>query len=317
MAQGWWLVVRDNYRHISPLRPAPTSPALSQGVGLLASLRPRQWSKNLLIFAGLLFSGRLPEKGLWPPAFYTFLAYCLLASSVYLFNDVVDREGDRLHPKKCHRPIAAGIVAPELALLGSLFLAGAGLYLSLAAAGRAVASLSLAYLGLNVAYSLKLKEVPLLDILMVALCFVLRAVAGVEAVGVELSPWFLLCTLLLSLLLVLGKRRHELITLGGEAVGHREVLGRYSCLFLDQLISVITTATLVTYFLYTFFSPTGRRYALMGTIPPVLYGLFRYLYLVYEEGKGGEPEELLVRDPGILGSVLLWVASVVVVLYFL
>ncbi len=156
-----------------------------------------------------------------------------------------------------------------------------------------------------------------MDILMVALCFVFRAVAGVVAVGVELSPWFLLCTLLLSLLLVLGKRRHELITLGGEAAGHREVLGRYSCLFLDQLISVITTATLVTYFLYTFFSPTGRRYALMGTIPPVLYGLFRYLYLVYEEGKGGEPEELLVRDPGILGSVLLWVASVVVVLYFL
>lgn len=311
------MVVKDNYNGTSPVELATGPPALNFWTGLLGCLRLRQWTKNLLIFAGLLFSGHLPDRNLWLPAIFTFMAFCLLASAVYMFNDVMDRVEDRLHPQKRHRPIAAGTVSPGIALLAALLLGLAGLYLSFGVGGRAVGRLSLGYLGLNVAYCCKLKEVPLLDILTVALGFVLRAVAGVRAVGVGLSPWFLLCTLLLSLLLVLGKRRQELVSLAEEATDHRRVLGSYSQLFLDQMISIITTATLVTYFLYTFFSEAGGQYALMGTIPPVLYGLFRYLYLVYEKGKGGEPEELLLRDPGILGSVLLWVVSIVVVLYLL
>ncbi len=311
------MAVKDKYNGVTPVELAPGSLAPSLGTGLLVSLRPRQWTKNLLVFAGLLFSGHLPDRNLWLPAALTFVAFCLLSSSVYIFNDLLDREEDRLHPQKRHRPIAAGAVPPGIALTAACLLGLAGLYLSFAAGGRAVGCLGWGYMGLNVAYSFKLKEVPLLDIFTVALGFVFRAVAGVRAVGVEHSPWFLLCTLLLSLLLVLGKRRQELVSLAGGAADHRRVLGSYSRIFLDQMISVITTATLVTYFLYTFFSEAGRQHALMGTIPPVLYGLFRYLYLVYEKGKGGEPEELLLRDPGILGSVLLWVVSIVVVLYFL
>lgn len=284
--------------------------------GLLGSLRLRQWTKNLLVFAGLFFAGRLTDRTLWLPAALAFGAFCLLASAIYLLNDLRDREEDRLHPRKCHRPIAAGLVPPPVALAAAGFLSLAGLFLAFAAGPR-VGYLGAGYLALNLAYIIKVKDVALLDIFSVAMGFVLRAVTGVVAVGVELSPWFVLCTVLLSLLLVLGKRRHELVSLAEDATAHRKVLGRYSRLFLDQMISIIATATLVSYSLYTFFSEAGRHHSLMWTIPPVLYGLFRYLYLVYEEGQGGEPEELLLRDPGLLGSVLLWVLSILVILYFL
>lgn len=285
-------------------------------MGLFGSLRLRQWTKNLLVFAGLLFSGRLTDRTLWLPAVGAFGAFCLLASAVYLLNDLWDREQDRQHPRKCHRPIAAGIVPPPVALAAAGFLSLAGLLLAFASGAQA-GYLGAGYLVLNLAYIIKIKEVPLLDIFSVAMGFVLRAVTGVVAVGVELSPWFVLCTVLLSLLLVLGKRRQELVSLAVGAAAHRKVLGRYSQVFLDQMISIIATATLVSYSLYTFFSEAGRHHSLMWTIPPVLYGLFRYLYLVYEEGRGGEPEEILLHDPGILGSVLLWVLSILVILYFL
>ncbi|HHW92215.1 MAG TPA: decaprenyl-phosphate phosphoribosyltransferase [Firmicutes bacterium] len=285
-------------------------------MGLFGSLRLRQWTKNLLVFAGLLFSGRLTDRTLWLPAVGAFGAFCLLASAVYLLNDLWDREQDRQHPRKCHRPIAAGILPPPVALAAAGFLSLAGLFLAFCG-GMRVGYLGAGYLVLNLAYIIKVKEIPLLDIFSVAMGFVLRAVTGVVAVGVELSPWFVLCTVLLSLLLVLGKRRQELVSLAVGAAAHRKVLGRYSQVFLDQMISIIATATLVSYSLYTFFSEAGRHHSLMWTIPPVLYGLFRYLYLVYEEGRGGEPEEILLHDPGILGSVLLWVLSILVILYFL
>jgi len=298
-------------------RPAAAGGALARLLaGLFGSLRLKQWTKNLLVFAGLLFSGRLTDRTLWHPAALTFGAFCLLASAVYLLNDLHDREQDRLHPKKCHRPIAAGLVPPAVALAAAGFLSLAGLLLAFRS-GPKVGYLGAGYLALNLAYIIKVKHVPLLDIFSVAMGFVLRAVTGVVAVGVELSPWFVLCTVLLALLLVLGKRRQELVSLAAEATGHRKVLGRYSRVFLDQMISIIATATLVSYSLYTFFSEAGRHHSLMWTIPPVLYGLFRYLYLVYQEGQGGEPEELLLHDPGILGSVLLWVLSILVILYFL
>jgi 4-hydroxybenzoate polyprenyltransferase len=312
--------MRDKSDSFAPLqtRAAGTGGTSVPGVlmGLFGSLRLRQWTKNLLVFAGLLFSGRLTDRTLWLPAVGAFGAFCLLASAVYLLNDLWDREQDRQHPRKCHRPIAAGILPPPVALAAAGFLSLAGLFLAFCG-GMRVGYLGAGYLVLNLAYIIKVKEIPLLDIFSVAMGFVLRAVTGVVAVGVELSPWFVLCTVLLSLLLVLGKRRQELVSLAVGAAAHRMVLGRYSQVFLDQMISIIATATLVSYSLYTFFSEAGRHHSLMWTIPPVLYGLFRYLYLVYEEGRGGEPEEILLHDPGILGSVLLWVLSILVILYFL
>lgn len=312
--------MRQNWSGVPPRQTVALLPAALRNAGfwtdLLLSLRLRQWTKNLLVFAGLLFSGELLNRSLWLPAGATFGSFCLLASAVYLWNDVWDREQDRLHPKKCRRPIAAGTVSPSLALVLAGLLALAGLFLAFTV-NAAVGYLGLGYIALNIGYALKLKHVPILDLFAVALGFVIRAVTGVVAVGVELSPWFLLCTVLLSLLLVLGKRRHEVLLLEDGAGAHRPVLASYSCPFLDQMISVITTATLVSYFLYTFFSETARQHVLMWTIPPVLYGLFRYLYLVYEKEKGGEPEELLLQDPGILGSVLVWVVSVAVVMYVL
>lgn len=313
--------MRNNLSDISPPQPsqietagATKRVAGSVWTGLWKSLRPRQWTKNLLVFAGLLFSGHLTNRDLWLPAGSAFLAFCLIASAVYLGNDLWDQEQDRLHPRKCYRPIAAGLVPPAAALIAAGLLCFTGLYLAFRG-GLTVGFLGLGYIALNIAYIFKLKEVPLLDLFTISTGFVLRAVAGVVAVNVELSPWFILCIVLLSLLLVLGKRRHELLILAEEAPLHRTVLGSYSHTFLDQMISAITTATLVFYSLYTFFSEAGQQYALMWTIPPVLYGLFRYLYLVYEEGKGGEPEEILLQDPGIIISVLLWVASVLVILY--
>ncbi len=305
-------LMRENINRIPQLQ--TKADAGRMWTGLLCSLRPRQWTKNLLVFAGLLFSGRLTDRSLWLPAGSAFLAFCLLAGAVYLGNDLLDREQDRLHPKKCRRPIASGAVPPVAALTAAGLLGLIGLYL-LFRGGRATGWLGLGYIALNLAYSFRLKEIPLLDLFSIAMGFVLRAVVGVVAVNVELSPWFLLCTVLLSLLLVLGKRRHELVFLAQGAAEHRAVLGRYSITFLDQMISAISTATLVFYSLYTFFSEAGQQYALMWTIPPVLYGLFRYLYLVYEKGQGGEPEEILLRDTGILASVILWVVSIIVILY--
>jgi 4-hydroxybenzoate polyprenyltransferase len=216
------------------------------GTGLLRSIRMRQWTKNFLVFAGLLFSGQMLEWQLWLPIFQAFLAFCCLASATYLGNDLRDRDKDKFHPKKRFRPIAAGIVPPRTALTAAVLLGGVGLYLAFGV-GKAVGYLGLGYIILNLAYSLKLKTIPLLDIFVVALGFVLRAVAGVVAVGVELSPWFLLCTVLLSLLLVLGKRRHELVSLEDEAAAHRPVLSFYSQYFLDQMLSVITTAKKVAW----------------------------------------------------------------------
>lgn len=285
--------------------------------GILLSLRPRQWTKNLLVFAGLLFSGHMLDPAYWPPAIAAFLAFCALSGTVYLVNDVSDREQDRLHPRKSQRPIAAGKVSAGQALSVAAMLGVAGLGLALWAEPW-VLVLGALYLLVNLAYISGLKGVPLVELFAVASGFVARALAGVLVVGADLSPWFLLCTVLLSLLLVLGKRRHELVLLDQGALEHRPVLEFYSRAFLDQLITVVTTATLVAYFLYTFFAPGAPGHmALMWTIIPVLYGLFRYLYLVLDAGQGGEPEELLLQDPGILISVLVWLGGVTAALYWL
>ena len=283
---------------------------------LLAALRPRQWPKNGLIFVALAFTLNLQQPGLLLRSLVTFVAFCALSSAGYLLNDVVDVEADRQHPTKRHRPIAAGLVPVPLALSLGVALAIAGLAASFRL-GLALGLLALSYVLLTAVYSTTLKHLVLLDIFGIAGGFVLRAAAGAVAIDVPISPWLYIATLLGALLIALGKRRTELQVLGvQDAVGHRRNLERYSIELIDQLIIVISSAALMTYALYTFSAENlPRSHSMMLTIPVVLYGLFRYLFLIHDGDVGGAPEELLFRDRPLLAAVVVWAALAVTILY--
>jgi 4-hydroxybenzoate polyprenyltransferase len=287
-----------------PVRRGPVRAAL-------VALRPRQWSKNLLLFAGILFAAELGDIVRWIEAVTIFAAYCLASSAAYLANDVRDAESDRLHPLKRERPIARGELSPRAALVlaGVLGVVGLGL----AAALGAVSALLLAvFLGLQAAYTLSLRNVVLLDVMAIAGLFVVRAAAGAEAVEVRISPWLLLCTALLALFLALAKRRGELVLAGRAAAPGRAVLTGYSLPLVDQLVTVVTAATIVAYSLYTFGSVQSA--AMMLTIPFVVFGLFRYLLLVHRDDLGEEPEQILLSDRPILVAVALWVLTAAAIL---
>jgi 4-hydroxybenzoate polyprenyltransferase len=292
--------------------------ASSQLHAFVRSLRPEQWSKNSVVFAGLLFGDRLtqgPEYII--AAVSTFLVFCGLSGTVYIVNDIADRAADAGHPLKRRRPIAAGVLAPGPALAGAAVLAAACLATAFAVSIR-LGLVSLAYLGLLGLYSFYLKHLVILDVLTIAVGFVLRAVAGAVAVRVMISPWLLICVTLLAVFVSLAKRRHELTLLGEGAGEHRPSLAAYSPYLLDQMISVVTAATLVAYIVYTTSSDTATRVgsgALSLTIPFVLYGLFRYLYLVHQEDQGGSPTNMLVTDRGLMVCVALWALSVGALLY--
>ena len=287
------------------------------GLLLLKSLRPQQWTKNLFVFAGLLFSGRLLDRTAWPAALAAFVIFCGLSGAVYLVNDVLDREADAQHPIKRHRPIASGALSPGLALGTALVLAAACIA-GATAVNTSLTISAVSYMVLLAAYSAALKHFVIIDVLTLSAGFVLRAVAGAVAIGVPISHWLLVCTTLLALFIGLSKRRHELTLLTDGAAGHRPILQEYSPYLLDQMISVVTAATLVAYSLYTFSSETAGRLGsdrLGLTIPFVLYGIFRYLYLVNQRNEGGSPSELLLTDRPLLVCVALWAAAVVLVLY--
>jgi 4-hydroxybenzoate polyprenyltransferase len=276
--------------------------------GLLAAMRPRQWTKNLLLFAGIVFAAELDDPERWAKAIAAFVAYCLASSAAYIFNDVRDAERDRLHPVKRLRPIASGRVRPERALNV------AGILVALAFA--VVAPLgwgSLAYMagfvGLQAAYSLGLKNIPLIDVMAIAGLFVIRAAAGAEAVDVKISPWLIVCTALLALFLALAKRRGELAT--GVEEG-RQVLSGYSLELVDQLVTIVAACTIVAYSLYTFEAREGS--AMMATIPFVVYGLFRYIQLMHREDLGEEPENVLLTDVPILATIAGWAVTSAVIL---
>ena len=285
---------------------------------LLLTLRPEQWTKNLLVFAGVMFGGRLLDvTALWA-AITTFAVFCALSSAVYIFNDIADREADRQHPLKSSRPIAAGDLSPAAAALAGAVLAGAALAVATIMTPR-LGLVAAAYLVLLLLYSAALKHFVIVDVLVIAGGFVLRAVAGAVAVAVPISHWLLVCTTLLALFLALSKRRHELTLLGEGAVGHRRILEEYSPYLLDQMIAVVTASTLVAYTLYTTDAETAARLGttrLGLTVPFVLYGIFRYLYLVHQKRGGGSPSTMLVTDRPLLACVALWAASVAVILYF-
>jgi 4-hydroxybenzoate polyprenyltransferase len=283
---------------------------------LIVSLRPHQWIKNLVVLAALAFSKHLFDPDAFVRAGLAFVVFCALAGATYLVNDVLDAEEDRQHPLKRHRPIASGALSPMTARGAAAALTAASLAVSVWL-GREFALAALVYLLLTLAYSLRLKHHVILDVLAIAIGFVIRAVAGALAIEVRFSDWLLVCTILLALFLALAKRRHELVTLE-DAAGHRRILKEYSPYLLDQMIAVVTASCLTAYAFYTLAPETIEKYRtdrLAWTIPFVIYGIFRYLYLVHRRDKGGSPTDVLLADRPLLAAVALWAAAVVVIVY--
>ncbi len=272
----------------------------------LAACRPRQWSKNLLLFAGLVFAAKLGDATRWFEASAAFLAYCAGSSAAYLLNDVLDAENDRLHPLKRLRPVARGEISVRLALGLASGLAAVALGVT-AVLGLASLAFLAAFLALQVAYSLALKHVVLVDVLAISVLFVIRSAAGAQAVDVRISPWLLLVTALLALFLALAKRRSELAQAGSV----RPVLAGYSLALVDQLIAATVGCTIAAYAIYTF---TAHTRALMATIPFVVFGLFRYLLLVHRDDLGEEPENVLLTDGPLVAAVALWAVTAAAIL---
>lgn len=279
-------------------------------VAAFAALRPRQWTKNLLLFAGIVFAAQLGDPSRWVAAITAFVAYCAASSAAYLVNDVRDVAADRLHPVKRGRPIARGELAPRAALALAAALGVLALALT-AVLGPASLACLVAFATLQMAYSLGLKQLELVDVLTIAGLFVLRAAAGAIAVDVRISQWLLLCTFLLALFIALGKRRAEL---GLEGVRARATLSGYSPALVDQLLAIVAAATIAAYAGYTLTAHDSRW--LIATLPLVVYGLFRYLLLLHRRGLGEEPEALLVEDLPLLVTVAAWAAACAVILAF-
>src|SRR5437588_1076078 len=295
----------------------PLSTSESLPLNLLRSLGPRQWTKNLFVFGALVFAQRLGDRPSLVRAVIAFFVFCALSGAVYLVNDVLDREQDRRHPLKAQRPIASGALGVNAALAAASVLALGALIVAYSL-GLPFLATAAGYLSLLFAYSAFLKHVVIIDALTIAAGFTLRAVAGGAAIDVPVSHWLVLCTTLLALLLVLGKRRHELVLLADGATDHRPILEDYSPYLLDQMISVVTASTLIAYAFYTISPETTAKFGttlLSLTIPFPLYGIFRYLYLVHRKDQGGSPADLLIDDRPLLFCVALWAAAVILVIY--
>lgn len=283
---------------------------------LLKTMRPKQWVKNIFVFAALVFDEKLFNLPLLLRTVAAFVLFCLISGTVYIINDIADREKDRQHPSKRNRPIASGRLSVPMAW------AGAAAFFALSTAGAfaldpALGAVILGYFVMQVAYSFLLKNLVIVDVLAIAAGFLLRVQAGViTAHAARFSPWLYICMTLLALFLGIGKRRGELILLAGNAENHRRVLDEYNIRFLDEMIAMVTSSTVMAYSLYTFSAPNlPANHSMMLTIPFVLYGLFRYLYLIHVRGAVEPPDELVLRDKPLMLNFLLWGAAVVAVLY--
>jgi 4-hydroxybenzoate polyprenyltransferase len=285
---------------------------------VLESMRPAQWMKNLFVFAALIFARGFFTLPLLLKTLGAFAVFCLVSGGLYIFNDLRDRDEDRAHPRKAQRPIARGDIRTREALATFGILSAAGL--AAAALLQPYFFVAVAvYFVLQIAYSLKLKRVVILDVFVIAAGFVIRVISGGLVIAVPLSSWLLICTTLLALLLAMGKRRHELVLLDDRASDHRPILKEYSAYLLDQMIAVVTASTLIAYCLYTISPETVQKFGtghLIWTAGFVLYGIFRYLYLVHQQGKGGSPEELIIQDRPLLLNILLWGTSIILIIYF-
>lgn len=299
------------------LQPAAISRAVDSLYLVVASMRPGQWSKNGFVFAALLFSKNLFHPVQAATCLLAFAVFCLASGAVYLLNDLIDVEQDRKHPQKQSRPIASGDLNPRI----GWFAFGIVLPLSLAA-GRLVGlpfvGVLCAYLAIQIAYCTFLKRIVILDVFSIAAGFFLRVAAGSAAIQVPMSRWLLICTIFISLFLALAKRRHELLLLGAEAGDHRTVLSQYNVMFLDQMVSIATAGTIVSYALYTLSEETAAKFGtnrLWITVPIVFYGVSRYLYRAYQHRDGGRPEELVWKDKPLLACLAVYVVSVVLIIY--
>lgn len=284
---------------------------------LFKAMRPRQWTKNAFVFAALVFDRQLTALHSFERTFLAFVIFCFLSSGVYLINDVMDIEADRHHPVKKNRPIASGKLPVPVAIIAAIILVilsiGLAYFLS-----WSLAIIAAVYFVINLAYSKWLKQIPLIDVMIIAAGFVLRVAAGVSVIHVQrFSPWLYVVTTLLALYIGFGKRRAELTVLtDGSPSSHRKVLEGYSLELLDQLITIVSATTVIAYSLYTFSAPNlPENHAMMLTVPFVLYGVFRYLYLIKMKNAGGEPEELILKDRPLQGTVLLWGFSVLLIFY--
>ena len=284
---------------------------------LIHAMRPREWVKNVFVLAALVFTKRIFEPGDLLQGGLAFACFCLISGAAYLFNDIRDRENDRQHPLKRHRPIASGALRVSVAAIAAVLLALialiGGFYVH-----PHFGTVLLIYAVLNIAYTLYLKHIVILDVMIIAAGFLLRAIGGAVAIQVVISSWFILCTMLLALFLGFAKRRHELALLEGDASTHRRILAEYSPQFLDQIIAIVTAGALVSYALYTM-SPEvieklGTKY-LNLTIPFVIYGMLRYLYLIYKKDGGGNPTSTVLGDFPLLIACALWLLTLGVVLY--
>ncbi len=284
---------------------------------VVRSVRPAQWTKNLFVFAALIFAREFFTVSLLLKTVGAFFTFCLVSGAFYIFNDLHDREEDRAHPKKSQRPIASGEIRPGEALVLFFLLAVIGLTGAFFLERNFFLAVGIYFL-LQLAYTLRLKQVVILDIFMIAAGFVIRVVAGGLVIAVPISSWLLICTTLLALLLSMGKRRHEITVLQDRASEHRPILKEYSPYLLDQMIAVVTASTLIAYCLYTISEETVKKFGtsnLIWTAPFVLYGIFRYLYLLHLKGKGGSPEEIIIQDKPMLLNIVLWIGAVILVLY--
>lgn len=282
-------------------------------------LRPTQWAKNTVLFAALIFSKHLFDPAAVVVVVAAFLCFCSVASGAYVMNDIRDCERDRQHPLKSRRPLPAGRVSLASARVIAVVLMAAGVAGAFAL-GAGFGVLTTFYLALQVAYTFALKDMVILDVMSIATGFVVRAVAGGVVIDVPISSWLVICTFLLALFLGFSKRRHELVLLEDRATEHRTSLRDYSPYFLDQMISVVTASTVVVYAIYTA-SPEVRDKLgtdkLYLTIPFVLFGIFRYLYLVHQREQGGNPTQLLLSDQPLLLDVLLWILTASLLLYWM
>ena len=284
---------------------------------ILKSIRPQQWLKNFFIFGPLLFSELMFDIPSLFKAILAFVVFCLLSGSLYILNDIRDIEEDKQHPIKSRRPIPSGKLKKSHAMAAFFVLSVVSMNLAIFVNWKFVLTAGIYYV-LQLGYSLGLKHVVILDVFIIAAGFLIRVMAGALAIEVYMSPWLLLCTLQLALFLAMSKRRHELALLKESAGDHRPILKEYSLNLLDQMIAVVTASTVIAYCLYTISEETVAKFGttnLIYTVPFVLYGIFRYLYLVHQRFGGGSPEVLIIKDKPLLVVLFLWILSAVVILY--
>ena len=306
----------DQETNLSMGHRTPTRFLFRNIYGLLRTLRPRQWIKNGFVFMALLFDGKLSDPRLLGRTIAAFVLFCMISSTVYIINDLADIEKDKLHPKKRNRALPSGQLKPWFAIVAAVLILAVCVPLSFLLTPT-LGWIVITYFVLNLAYSFVLKHVVIIDIMTVTAGFVLRVAAGVAvAEATRFSPWLYLCTVFVALFSSIGRRRHELITLAGTANSHRRSLEEYTVSFLDEMGHVVATGALIAYSLYTFSAPNlPPDYSMMLTIPFVIYGLFRYQYLIHVKGEGGAPEMLVYRDLPLLLDMALWGIAVVLIMY--